>query len=426
MGILRKMPRFKKTSEEEKELKAYYNYVTNFRKKYIPEEYNQCELLYDLPKKDLTHFISISNRSDGKTLNYIHFFVRLALDYDLKFALVARHWTLRQAMIENLIDIFDKFDGLEQKDLMFKTSDAYVKVYCGTKNIGVIYDLNKSVDLKNSSNFIKHFPILIVDEFLVLESHYVADEYFKLKDIYRSVDRSEQWKLIGHPVIFYLGNAVNFSSPILAGLKMFNILEKHPINTKAIYGNKILENRFNEAVNEKRNTNAFDDDEGDSMLTGQFKVNEYSIANEDDKRRIGKNKNFFFVKLKDEYLKVTYNIDTFECYLSLESFIPFSEPYQFNLLTMDNTNDSTFLKQTFFSENHIKKYQKGLFLFDNSYTKNMITDNVEYSSIKINSLINYYHTFNYQNDIEQTEKVMKDNYIQQTLKNITNKFLGGI
>src|SRR5699024_9941720 len=106
----------------------------------------------------------------------------------------------------------------------------YVSLNYKDRTIAVISDLNNASELKYFSNYLKKFPIIIYDEFLTLQTDYLPDEWERLKTIYQSIDRIEKYPLIHKPKIFYFGNAVNFESPILHGLKIFNILEKHPIN----------------------------------------------------------------------------------------------------------------------------------------------------------------------------------------------------
>ena len=75
------------------EVKEFQNFVSKFRRS-IPKQYNQIELADDLMNLDIDFLISISNRSDGKTFNYIAFFMKLAIDLDIKFTLIARHLSL--------------------------------------------------------------------------------------------------------------------------------------------------------------------------------------------------------------------------------------------------------------------------------------------------------------------------------------------
>src|SRR5699024_7781700 len=128
------------------------------------------------------------------------------------------------------------------------------------QSIAVISSLNDATELKYSSNFLKKYPIMVYDEFLALQSDYLPDEWERLKTIYESIDRNQEIPLIKKPKIIYLGNAVNFDSPVLHGLKIFNILENHPINTAKIYKyefNVMLEINRNDNANKQRNTRAF-------------------------------------------------------------------------------------------------------------------------------------------------------------------------
>lgn len=422
---------FNRTSEEEKLLKKYYNFLNKFRKKYVPKQYNQIKLAYDLPKKDVTHLFSLSNRSDGKTTNYLHFFINLAIEFDwLKFAIMVRHWDLKIAMETQVVDIFNTFDDLDVDELLYKRTPQFTTIWYKGKNIGILYDLNKASDLKNTSGAMKHYPIILYDEFLALKDDYVPYEWEKLQRIYQTTDKKGILPLITHPKIFYLGNAENFYSPVLSGLKMYNILETHPINEKKLYyteefGTIALENHFNKETNKNINTNAFGTKDS-SMYTGQFKVNRYNILTKEEKQAIDSNKQFFFINFGGTFIKVVYNQKTYKSYLSVESFLPSEYDYQFNSEISDNTENSVFLKESFYDEEHIKKYEKGMYLFDNVYTKEFITDNSYLASLKINKLISYYKTFMLKDVITESEKVIKDNYMEKSLESLVEKFGNGV
>src|SRR5699024_8201749 len=154
--------------------------------------------------------------------------------------------------------------------------------------------------------------------------------------------------LIHKPKIFYLGNAVNFSSPVLAGLKIFKILENHPMGSVKKYKydfNIQLELHRNDSQNEVRNTRAFGSindpmttaefktnphhiaTKNDRymmwidfelccchwiiMTTAEFKTNPHHIATKNDRLLVKKNPRLFYVKLKSDYLKVWFNRDNF-------------------------------------------------------------------------------------------------------------------
>lgn len=153
------------------DVRDYQNFITKFRKQ-IPDQYNQIELVDELMNKNIDWFISISNRSDGKTFNYISFFMKLAIEFDVKFILLSRHFTLRNAYVELVRKIAMEHKGFKENQLYFRNTQDYISVGYGNGEIGIITDLNNATDLKYHSNYMKDFPIIIYDEFLALESDY--------------------------------------------------------------------------------------------------------------------------------------------------------------------------------------------------------------------------------------------------------------
>ena len=265
---------------------------------------------------------------------------------------------------------------------------------------------------------------MIYDEFLAIESDYLSDEWIRLQTIYESIDRVEEYPLIYKPKIFYLGNAVNFESPILHGLEIFNILEQHPLNTMKVYKydfNIALEINRNENTNELRNTRAFGS-KNDSMTTAQFQTNDFLIATENDKNHIKINPRTIFIKLKDDYLKIWFNPDDLTTILSIETTMT-KDHYDYNQQLKDNTVSSIYLNESYYNENHIKKYDHGFYLFENNFSKNTITsENNNLNWIRINKIIReYMRKDNQQNEIESKEQQFKDNYIEQTKRGLLKK-----
>ena len=358
---------------QEIEDELYQEYLLNIRKEYIPERYNQIELLTELNNPDIDHYISISNRTDGKSFNYVHALLKIAIDYNLGLLFLSRNMMLRESYQTLISDIIEKF-GYNRRDFQFIRNQYYVTLSYNDQLIAVISDLNNATELKYFSNFIKDFPILVYDEFLALDTDYLSDEWERLQTIYESVDRIEKHPLIHKPKIIYLGNAVNFNSPILNGLKIFNILEKHPVNTARVYHydfHVMLEMNRNDNANIQRNTRAFAS-ENDSMTTGQFKTNSYLIANDDDKNNVKRNPRTFYIKLKSDYLKVSFNYDTLLTILSITSTMPENETYIYNMDLKDNKSTSIYLNENYFDEREIKKQDKGFYLFENNFSKNYI------------------------------------------------------
>ena len=406
---------------------VYKRYIEQFRKKHIPKRYNQVKLLDELNNPNIDHYFSISNRTDGKSFNYIHALLNIVIEYDLGITFLSRNMMLRnsyQTLIEEIIEVSDLF---ERQDFTFIRTQYYLSLSYKGKDIAIISDLNNATELKYFSNFIKKFPIIVYDEFLALDTDYLPDEWERLKTIYESIDRVEEYPLIRKPKVFYFGNAVNFNSPILHGFKLFNILENHPINTAKDYlydFNIMLETSKNENANEQRNTRAFNSNE-DSMTTGQFKTNSFMIATDNDRNLIKKNPRNIFIKLEDTYLRVWYNPDNLLIILSIESWIG-ENTYQYNLLLKDNKANSKFLNERYFDENHIKRIDRGNYLYDNNFSRNFITtDNPILKELKINKIVREVLKEESEHyEVENKEKQFRDNYVEETKRSIMRKFWG--
>ena len=68
MGIQETLKDF----ENDRKLKNYDKYVNDFRKKYVPEKYNQISLVDELMNEDIDHYISISKDRKSTRLNSSH------------------------------------------------------------------------------------------------------------------------------------------------------------------------------------------------------------------------------------------------------------------------------------------------------------------------------------------------------------------
>lgn len=404
------------------EIKKYQKFVRNFRN-LIPDEYNQIELVDELPNTDLDFYISISNRSDGKSFNYVNFFIELSIDYGIGFMLVARHFTLRDAYRELVETIFFTKPNLKEHKLAFKRTDEYLAIIYGDEYIGCITDLNNATDLKYHSNFLKEFPVIIYDEFLAIEGDYLIDEWDKLKTIYESIDRNREGiPIIQFPKLVLLGNAVNFKSPILANLDIFNILERQKINTMRKHDNVLLELRRNDNANESRNTRAFNSDD-DAMTTAEFDMNNFNIASNERKQAILKNSDFFYIKTERYYIKVVFNLDSLECYMAVE---PYAKHYHFCTEVVDVKDGVILLEyEKYFDEYHYKKYYRnsGLY-FDNAYSKDYVLENYHLIELKILKVIKkYIVTFRPQeSQFDYNERIYNDNYYERTKMNLVKRF----
>lgn len=401
-------------------------YISRFRKKYVPKKYNQIKMLDYLTDDDVDHYISISNRADGKSYNYIHFFMRFAIDFDVNFMLIARHFTIQQMYVDQLRKIASTFSkSINPKNLQFINSQFYIKVIYktdkGAKTIGLITDLNEAQDLKYNSAYLSDFPIIIFDEFLVLETDYLPDEYERLQTIYTSVNRKENIDYIHFPKIFYLGNAVNFSSPILMNLGLFNKIENQSLNTIQKYGNKVLEINKNLNANEIRNTRAFDE-EHDNVANVEFSNNKYLLPTENQRKQFRVYGEVCFVKLERNYLRIDFVFDKGLIMLSIVGFV---KEYDYNLCEVDSNDKSIFLKETYYSDNYPRRFQKGEFLFENAPSRYYVLRDSQLLRLKITRLVSEVHARNNEDLLVSNEKKYNDNYISRTKRELINKFLSG-
>lgn len=394
--------------------------ISKNRKK-IPIRYNQIKLAEYLMDDDIDHLVSISNRSDGKSFNYIKLLFMISLEVELKFILIARHYTVRKAYMTFLQKLCRKSDDLDENLIFFKSTEDYLMCLYDGEVVCIITDLNSATDLKYQSNFLEDFPILVYDEFLAIEGDYLPDEWERIKTIYSSVDRKGVIPYIGTVKVIYLGNAVNFSSPILGYLNIFNRLENHPINTVGKYNNIVLEMNRNDHANGSRNTRAFNEDE-DNLTLGQFEINSYNILSSSDLESFKRQAESFIIKLEKNYLKVQYIPRSYACVLELTNDV---QKYQFNTELKDKRADSIYLTEKYYSEKHYKKYDKGIISFENSFTKDFITSSLMYSSIKIMACISQYiHEKKLQSVITHDiiEEKLEYDYIRKTKENLALKF----
>lgn len=421
---------FKKQTTREKEIDKAQKFVKTYIDKYVPKNYNQLELMPRLFQDNIHHMMSISSRTDGKTFNYLGCIMALTINFNIKFQLIVRHYTLRKEMFNTLLKIATTIEYFDPKQLSIQNGDFYIIVFYGEKVIGIITDIDHVSDLKYSSNFLCDFKLVIYDEFLARKSDYLPDEHTNLKNLIESINRDfepDETALLTHPKILYLGNAVNFDSPLLAYYDMFSVLEKHKINTLRDYVNgelpvKLsLEMRRNDKNNAKRNIGIFPDEDDDAMSTGEFNFNSYALA-DDSVRNAVKNGNYyeFNIKLLEYYLNVRYNYQRDIYILSVRAG---AENYQFCTEVSDVKDGVIYLTEAYYSERMHKKHVNGEFTYNDAFTKNYITTQENYVQLKLFKLIGIHYEENKKEEIAvRNERMFKDQYEENTKKSIMKKF----
>lgn len=349
------------TSEKEE----YLYYLNEYRKKYLPAEFNQLELLDELTNDEIDHYISITSRGDGKSFNYISAVAYLCCHLNMGCVLLVRHFTLQDKMRELVEDILQTTGWCNYaSDFHYRSTPDYLIISIGMKDVFLITDINNASDLKQSSAVLKNYPIVIYDEFLTLTDDYCKNEYEKIRVIYKSIDRVKDRPYIKTPKMIYLANPVNFDSPLLPALNIYNKLQTQDINTIQQYGNVLLELRRNDARNDGKNLRAFPD-ENDSDVTGEFNFSNHKLVNEDNYYKLYNHAKSVKVKLNDGLmLHIVSNHDTI--ILSVEKSDN-TEQYCINLA--DETEKSQFLSEKYYKVNFMKKHEKGMFYYKDSYSK---------------------------------------------------------
>lgn len=347
------------------EKEEYLYYLNEYREKYLPAEFNQLELLDELTNDEIDHYISITSRGDGKSFNYISAVAYLCCHLNMGCVLLVRHFTLQDKMRELVEDILQTTGWCNYaNDFHYRTTPDYLIISIGMKDVFLITDINNASDLKQSSAVLKNYPIVIYDEFLTLTDDYCKNEYEKIRVIYKSIDRVKNRPYIKTPKMIYLANPVNFDSPLLPALNIYNKLQTQDINTIKQYGNVLLELRRNDARNDGKNLRAFPD-ENDSDVTGEFNFSNHKLVNEDTYYKLYNHAKSVKVKLNDGLmLHIVSNHDT--VILSVEKSDN-TEQYCINLA--DETEKSQFLSDKYYKVNFMKKHQKGMFYYKDSFSK---------------------------------------------------------
>lgn len=358
-------------------------YLKEYKKKYLPQEYNQLELLDHLCDDSIDHYMSITTRGDGKSFNYISAVAYLCYHLNFGCTLLVRHFTLQDKMKELVEEIFQTIGWFNfNENYRFRTTSDYIIISIGDKDVFLITDINNASDLKQSSAVLKNFPIILYDEFLTLTDDYCKNEYEKIRTIYKSIDRVKNRPYIKTPKCIYLANPVNFDSPLLPSLKIYNQLQTQEINTMKQYRNVLLELRRNDTRNDGKNTRAFPD-EYDSDVTGQFEFSNYKLVPEEQYLKIFQHSKSVKIKLPEKMM-LHFIENNGKMVISIERS---DNTEQYCLQLTDEKEDCQFLTEKYYKQSFIKKHEKGLFDYKDSFSKNFVQRDSQLMSINLFKLI---------------------------------------
>ena len=365
------------------EKEEYLYYLNEYIENYLPPEYNQLELLFHLCDEDIDHFMSITTRGDGKSFNYISAVAYLCYHLNMGSTLVVRHFTLQDKMKELVEDIFQTIGWFDFNEYYhYRTTSDYIIISIGDKDVLLITDINNASDLKQSSAVLKNFPIMLYDEFLTLPDDYCKNEYEKIRTIYKSIDRVKDRPYIKTPKCIYLANPVNFDSPLLPSLKIYNQLQTQEINTMKQYRNVLLELRCNDSRNDGKNTRAFPD-EYDSDVTGQFEFSNYKLIPEDQYLKIFQHSKSVKIKLPEKMM-LHFIENNGKMVISIERS---DNTEEYCLELSDEKENCQFLTEKYYKQSFIKKHEKGLFEYKDSFSKTFVQRDVHLMQINLFKLI---------------------------------------
>lgn len=383
----------------------YLYYLHEYKSKYLPPEFNQLQLLEHLCDEDLDHYLSITTRGDGKSFNYISALSYICYHLNMGMTLLVRHFTLQDKMRELCEDIFQTIKWFDfVSDYHIRSTADYLIISIGDKDVILITDINNASDLKQSSAVLKNFPIILYDEFLTLPEDYCKNEYEKIRTIYKSIDRVKDRPYIKTPKCIYLANPVNFDSPLLPSLKIYNQLQTQPINTMKRYNNVLLELRRNDSRNDGKNTRAFPD-EYDSDVTGQFEFSNYKLVSEEQYIQLFQHSKSVKIKLQEK-LMLHFIKNNGKMVISIERS---DNTEQYCIELADEKENCQYLKDKYYKNTFIKKHEKGLFLYKDSFSKTYVQRDTRLMSINLFKLI----PSSKQNTTEETyERIKRNNFLK--------------
>ena len=382
----------------------------------IPAQYNKVLTLDYLLKPEIDMLVSITTRGDGKSYQYFYVLLKLAMKFkEFKLCIIARHYTLRNAYGQLIEQIFND-NGVQMKDFVLRRTDFYIQVYYKNEQIALITDLGAATDLKYHSAVLRHFRMIVYDEFLALDGDYLPDEPDRLKTIYESIDRGEN-ELLPNPKLLLIGNPVNFNSPLLAYWDMFNYLETQKMNTVKQFGNIVIERFRNDHINEQKNARLFNKKDN-SSVTGEFKQNTALVVKSAMKHTYNYQ---FSIMLDNSYhLTVSY-YDTSNYYLSVNSTQ--IDDYMYTIPMLQYKQDVRILADWDFNESFEWQYIDHKILFADTFTIDYFDKHPRLKQLDITNLINeHYSKLPPDKRRRDDEEIAREKQIENSKRIIKNQY----
>lgn len=231
--------------------------ITNYEDKHMSEFYDGARLLSmkDLNGNTPEIFLSVGNRSIGKTTWFNRYAVKRFKEKHKKFCLVFRwNYELTECADKFFKDIQRLFFRDDEMTERRRANGIYVELFLNEQSCGYCVALNHADSLKKFSHLLSDVDLMIFDEFQSENSHYCPNEINKLMSIHTSIARGAGEQVRYVPLVM-LSNKVSLINPYYLSL---GISDRLIDDTKILRGDGfILEQSFNQTVAEEQVSSGF-------------------------------------------------------------------------------------------------------------------------------------------------------------------------
>lgn len=223
----------------------------------MPDFYDGAKVLSmkDLNGQTPEIFLSVGNRSIGKTTWYNRYLVKRYIEKHQKFCLVFR-WNYElvecaEKFFKDIQGLFFKGHEMSEKR---RANGIYVELFLDEQSCGYCVALNHADSLKKFSHLLSDTSIMLFDEFQSENDHYCPNEISKLMSIHTSIARGGGQQVRYLPLVM-LSNKVSLINPYYLALGISDRLRE---DTKYLRGDGyVLEQTFKESVAEEQLSSGF-------------------------------------------------------------------------------------------------------------------------------------------------------------------------
>lgn len=211
--------------------------------------------LLDVNRKKPEIYMTVGNRSAGKTTYFNRLAVNRFLKNGSKFGVMYRY----DYEVDNCHDKFFK----DIQTLFFKAynmtskkreNGVYTELFLNEKSCGYAFALNKADQIKKVSHLLSDISFYIFDEFQSETNHYCPNEIEKFVSIHTSIARGGG-EAVRYVPVYLLSNAVSILNPYFSAM---NVSQRLRNDTKFLRGDGwVLEQAFIDDVSVKQKESAF-------------------------------------------------------------------------------------------------------------------------------------------------------------------------